>query len=107
MRYCVYIMASMSRTLYVGVTSDLVRRVYEHREKLRQRAFTARYRAMMLVHFECTDSVPAAIAREKEIKGMRRDRKVALVEREKPRLARPRKGLVPRRTIADPSLRSG
>ena len=76
----VYIMASHSRTLYVGVTRDLVRRVYQHRTFADPDSFTSRYRISKLVYFEGTPSLLAAIAREKEIKGWRRDRKVALVE---------------------------
>jgi putative endonuclease len=77
--YYVYILASLSRTLYVGVTNDLRRRVYEHRHKL-MGGFTARYNVDRLVHFEHTADVNAAIAREKEIKKWSRKKKAALVE---------------------------
>lgn len=77
-QFYVYILASHSRVLYVGVTNDLRRRVYEHRQGLV--AFTARYRVKWLVHFECTANVAAAIAREKQIKGWLRRKKVALIE---------------------------
>ena len=77
--YYVYIMTNLARTLYVGVTNDLERRVFEHKNKLVP-GFTARYALTMLVHFEMTDDVTAAIAREKQIKGWLRSKKVALVE---------------------------
>lgn len=77
--YAVYILASRSRVLYVGVTNDLVRRVWEHRNASVP-GFTQRYRVHRLVYFEHTTDVLAAIAREKQIKGWRRDKKVALIE---------------------------
>jgi len=77
--YHVYIMASNSRILYVGVTSDLVRRVYEHKNKTVE-GFTSRYNINRLVHFEETTDANAAIAREKQIKGWLRNRKIALIE---------------------------
>jgi putative endonuclease len=76
--YYVYILASGTGTLYVGVTSDLVRRVYEHKHKLVP-GFTARYGVDRLVYFEHTPDVAAAITREKTIKGWTRKRKLALV----------------------------
>ncbi|HEX9301204.1 MAG TPA: GIY-YIG nuclease family protein [Casimicrobiaceae bacterium] len=78
-RYFVYILASKSRHLYVGVSNDLLRRTFEHKEHLVP-GFTARYRIDRLVHFEETDYIHAALAREKEIKGWRRDKKIALIE---------------------------
>ena len=77
--YHVYIMASSSRTLYIGVTSDLVRRVFEHKNKTVE-GFTGRYNVNRLVHCEETTDVNAAIAREKQIKGWLRSRKIALIE---------------------------
>ena len=74
----------MSRTLYVGVTNDLVRRLYEHKAKLID-GFTKRYNISMLVYFESTPDVVAAIEREKQLKGWRRERKVALIEGLNPR----------------------
>jgi putative endonuclease len=65
--------------LYVGVTGDLVRRVLQHKQRNGSR-FTTRYRVDRLVYFEETDYVFAALEREKEIKGWRRGKKVALVE---------------------------
>ena len=69
--YFVYIMASRSRTLYTGVTNNLERRVYEHKNKLVD-GFTTRYNINRLIFFEATDDVLSAIAREKEIKGWTR-----------------------------------
>jgi len=77
--YFVYILASKSRTLYTGVTNDLARRVYEHKHKLLP-GFTSRYNITRLVYFEATPDVRAAIAREKQIKRWRREKKVALIE---------------------------
>ncbi len=82
-RYYVYILTNASRTLYVGFTSDLARRVYEHKQKLVP-GFTARYNITRLVYFEDTVNARAAIAREKEIKGWTRARKIALVSSANP-----------------------
>jgi putative endonuclease len=65
--YYVYILASTSRVLYVGVTNDLIRRVFEHRTDVVD-GFTRRYRVHRIVHFEQTTDIHVAIAREKEIK---------------------------------------
>lgn len=65
--YYVYILASCSRTLYVGVTNDLVRRLFEHRMHFVP-GFTARHNGDRLVHFEETSNIDAAIGREKQIK---------------------------------------
>ena len=78
MRYYVYILSSRSRNLYTGVTNNITRRVSEHREG-RIPGFTSRYRIHRLVHFECHSGVRAAIAREKEIKGWSRAKKIALI----------------------------
>ena len=77
--YYVYIMASASRTLYIGVTDNLERRVAEHRSKLIP-GFTSQYNTNRLVHFEVVGDIRAAIAREKRIKGWLRRRKIALIE---------------------------
>ena len=77
--YSVYIVSSLSRTLYTGVTNDLERRVFEHKQGSRG-SFTARYRVDRLVYFEEFGEVDEAIAREKEIKKMTRRRKVSLIE---------------------------
>jgi putative endonuclease len=80
--FYVYILASRSRQLYVGVTNDIHRRVYEHRTM--KRGFTGRYRVERLVYVETADGPMAAIAREKQIKGLLRQKKVALIERGNP-----------------------
>jgi putative endonuclease len=77
-RYHVYIMASESKTLYVGVTGNLEVRVDQHRQRIS--GFTAKYNVTRLVHFEETDDVSSAIAREKRIKGWTRAKKIALIE---------------------------
>jgi putative endonuclease len=78
-QYYIYIMANLSRTLYVGVTSDLEGRVFQHKKKLFP-GFTAKYNIDQLVYFETTENVRAAIAREKQIKGWLRQKKIALIE---------------------------
>jgi putative endonuclease len=78
-RYFVYVLTNRHHTaLYVGVTNDLVRRVHEHRTKIAS-GFTTRYNVDKLVYFEETSDVVAAIAREKQIKGGSREKKIALV----------------------------
>lgn len=78
-QYYVYIMASKSKILYVGVTNNLKRRVYEHKHHL-VKGFTEKYKVTKLVYHEQTEDVRAAIAREKQIKGWLRRKKMALVE---------------------------
>ena len=72
-------MTNRTRTLYVGVTNDLERRVYEHKHKLAE-GFTRKYNITWLAHFEETSDVLAAIAREKQIKGWDRKKKLDLIE---------------------------
>ena len=71
------------RTLYIGVTNDLTRRVYEHQHKLTD-GFTKKYNVTMLVHYEVTTDVQSAIAREKQLKGWRRSKKIDLIEASNP-----------------------
>ncbi len=78
-QYYVYIMTNKSRTLYSGVTNDLVRRVGEHKQKLLP-GFASRYNITLLVYFEVGGDVREAIAREKQIKGWPRAKKVSLIE---------------------------
>ena len=78
-QYYVYIMTNYRGTLYTGVTSDLTRRVYEHRHALVD-GFTKKYNISKLVYFEATNSVESAIAREKQFKNWRRIKKTELVE---------------------------
>jgi putative endonuclease len=78
--YFVYIMTNRKRgVLYTGVTNDLVRRVYEHKNKL-VKGFTSHYNTTLLVFFEETPDVVTAIGREKEIKGWLRIKKITLIE---------------------------
>lgn len=81
--FYIYIMSNASRTLYVGVTNDLVRRMWEHKQRTVP-GFTARYHVTQLVWFEETVNVAAAIAREKQIKGWKREKKIALVSATNP-----------------------
>ena len=82
--YYVHILASPSRTLYVGVTNDMERRLAEHRAGVASR-FTWRYGVQRLVFVECTSSPRDAIAREKQIKRWTRAKKVMLIEASNPR----------------------
>ena len=70
--------------MYIGVTNDLSRRIYEHRNKL-VKGFTSRYNVDKLVYYEYTSDVKAAIEREKQLKGWVRKRKNALVEQMNPK----------------------
>ncbi len=82
--YYVYIMASRRNgTLYIGVTNDLARRVYQHKHGLID-GFTKRYDVKLLVHFEVTDDIRAAIQREKNLKKWPRGWKIALIEEANP-----------------------
>lgn len=84
MPYYVYILASKPNgTLYIGVTNDIVRRTYQHREGVTD-GFTKRYGVKRLVHVETHDRAEQAIQREKNLKLWRRDWKVALIERDNP-----------------------
>ena len=72
-------MTNKSRTLYTDVTNDLMRRVYEHKNKL-IKGFTSKYNIQYLVYYESTSSIKSAIAREKQIKGLLRAKKIALID---------------------------
>jgi len=80
----VYILSNKSHTLYIGSTTDLVRRIAEHRNKKYVTSFTARYHFDRLVYYEVTPDHPAALARELAMKAWRRARKVELIQRENP-----------------------
>jgi len=82
-QYYVYIMTNGVRTLYIGVTNDLTRRVYEHQHKLLV-GFTKKYNVTMLAHYEVTTDIQSAIAREKQLKGWRRSKKIDLVTSSNP-----------------------
>jgi putative endonuclease len=70
--------ASISRVLYIGMTNNLTRRIWEHRQKLVP-GFTEKYNVDRLVYYEPTSDVLSAIAREKQLKGYRREKKVSLI----------------------------
>ncbi len=76
--YYVYIMTNRSQTLYTGVTGNLERRVFEHKQGIKGE-FAARYKTDRLVYFERFGDIRAAIAREKQIKGLLRVKKMALI----------------------------
>ena len=81
----VYILTNKNRsTLYIGVTNDLARRVWEHREKAVP-GFSADYSLAVLLYYEVFPDALSAIAREKQLKGWRREKKVGLIERVNPR----------------------
>ena len=76
----VYILASaMAGTLYIGVTSDLAKRINEHRQRIRS-GFVSKYKVYRLVYYEKYGSMEEAIKREKQLKGWRRDWKIRLIE---------------------------
>lgn len=81
--YYVYILASRSRTLYIGVTNSLLRRIREHREG-KADAFTAKYKIHRLVYFERYQYINNAIAREKHLKHFTRQEKIDLIAAENP-----------------------
>ncbi|PKN24366.1 MAG: excinuclease ABC subunit C [Deltaproteobacteria bacterium HGW-Deltaproteobacteria-21] len=82
--YYVYLLTNWNnRVIYAGVTNDLERRIYEHKNKL-IKGFTEKYNICKLVYFEQTNDIESAIAREKEIKKWRREKKDALVNRANP-----------------------
>ena len=84
-RFYVYILASRKLgTLYIGYTSDLARRVYEHREGAIP-GFTKKYGVTQLVHYEAFDDPTTAQQRERSLKRWRRDWKINLIERDNPR----------------------
>jgi putative endonuclease len=77
--YYVYMLSNTSRMIYTGMTNDLQRRVYEHKNKLID-GFTKKYNLHKLVYYDETDDVGYAIRREKEIKGWSKKKKKALIE---------------------------
>ena len=85
MDYYVYILANTTNVaLYIGVTNDLIRRVYEHRTNADSKSHTARYGIHKLVYYEETTDVRSAIEREKQLKGWNRARKNKLIESRNP-----------------------
>ena len=86
MVYYVYILTNRNHTvLYTGVTGNLVRRVYEHKNHLDKDSFTAKYKVNKLIYYEETTDVKAALEREKQIKSWKRDRKIGLIMESNPR----------------------
>ncbi|MHB8104047.1 MAG: GIY-YIG nuclease family protein [Dehalococcoidales bacterium] len=83
--YYVYILSNKRGALYTGVTNDLERRVYQHKNKLIE-GFTKRYNITRLVYFESTNDVTEAISREKQIKGFLRSKKIELIKTMNPTL---------------------
>jgi putative endonuclease len=77
--YFVYILANKSQMLYTGVTDNLERRVYQHKNKMNE-GFTKKYNIDRLMYFESTNDVTVAIAREKQIKSMLRSKKIDLIK---------------------------
>ena len=78
-QYYVYIMTNKSKTLYTGITNNLQRRVYEHKQKLIP-GFTSKYNINQLVYYEITSDINVALSREKQIKGWLRSKKITLIE---------------------------
>ena len=83
--YFVYILSNKSGTLYTGVTNDLEKRLFQHKNKM-NKGFTNKYNIDRLVYYESTNDVTVAIAREKQIKGMLRSKKLELIKTMNPRL---------------------
>jgi putative endonuclease len=81
--YFTYIVASRSHTLYIGMTGDLLKRVFEHKQK-KHEGFSAKYNCNRLVWFERFVTSEGAIVREKQLKGWIRAKKIALIEKEDP-----------------------
>ncbi len=84
-RYYVYIMGNIRPTLYIGVTNDLIRRVYEHKHGLAD-GFTKKYNLKKLLHFEICDSIEEALLREKRLKHWNRNWKLNLIRKVNPSL---------------------
>ena len=83
-KYWVYIMSNLTKTIYVGMTDDLEKRVRQHKEKL-LKGFTAKYNCTLLVFYESLDDPTKTINREKQVKKMSRAKKIALIESMNPR----------------------
>lgn len=79
-QYWIYIASSISRKIYIGVTNNLKRRIFEHREG-KIEGFTKKYNIKKLVYYEETNDIRCAIEREKQLKKWRRDKKINLIEK--------------------------
>jgi putative endonuclease len=77
--YYVYILSNASKTLYIGVTNNLERRIYDHKNKLID-GFTKKYNLNKLIYYETTTDIREAIYREKQLKGWLRRKKIKLIE---------------------------
>jgi len=82
-QYYVYILSSRSKVLYIGVTNDLIKRVWEHQQELVE-GFSKKYKVKSLVYYEMTSDVESAIAREKQLKNWRREKKEYLITQMNP-----------------------
>ncbi|MEN8194110.1 MAG: GIY-YIG nuclease family protein [Bacteroidota bacterium] len=81
--YFIYILSNNSKTLYIGVTNNLERRVYQHKNKLID-GFTKKYNLTKLVYYEICNDIKSAIAREKQLKNWHRQWKINLIEKNNP-----------------------
>ncbi|MCD4705821.1 GIY-YIG nuclease family protein [bacterium] len=77
-------MASISKTIYIGVTNDVYERTWQHKRGFNKNSFTDRYNCHKLVYYETFDDINEAIAREKQLKRWRREKKIKLIEKENP-----------------------
>jgi putative endonuclease len=100
--YCAYIMASRSHTLYIGMTGDLLKRVFDHKQRTHA-GFSAKYNCNRLVWFERFTGPQSAIAREKQLKGWIRAKKIALIEEDNPTWNDLSEGWF----VVDPTVRKG
>lgn len=82
--YFVYMMASISKTIYIGVTNDVYERTRQHKQGINKNSFTDRYNCHKLVYYEIFDDVGEVIAREKQLKKWRREKKIKLIEKDNP-----------------------
>ena len=104
--YCVYILGSLSGTFYVGVTSRLDRRIFQHKQHTFA-GFSSKYGADRLLYWESYDDIHKAIGREKQLKGWRREKKVALIELVNPHWGGLKQGLASLDKSQPPVVLSG